>query len=95
MLTGVLNKIREERATRLYDISYIREMVEEDAIDDRFFYLDDKTCSDVDNVFKEAVELLNHINDDNSFRAEEISRILNASRNITFDEMLGIDEIED
>ena len=95
MLTGVLNKIREERATRLYDVTYIREMVMEDAIEDRFFYLDDKICEDIDTMFKEAAELVDHIPDDNGFRAEEISRILNATRNISFDEMLGIDEIED
>lgn len=90
MLTGTLNKIREEKASRLRDVEYIREMAQEDAIDDRLFDLDLKMVNESGNIYAESAETVEQIPTDDSFRTEEINRILNADHNLSFDEMLGI-----
>ena len=90
MLTGTLNKIREERAARIRDVEYIREMAAEDAIDDRLFDLDMRLVKESGNIFEESAETVDMIPTDDSFRKEEINRILDADHNLSFDEMLGI-----
>ena len=91
MLTGTLNKLREKRASILHDVEYIREMSQEDAIDDRLFDIDLTMVKDTDNIYKEAAETVDQIPTDDSFRSEEINRILNSDHNLSFDEMLGIE----
>lgn len=90
MLTGTLNKIREEKAARIRDIEYIREMAAEDAIDDRLFDLEMKTVKESGNIFAEAAITVDQISSEDDFSKEEINRILNAEHHLTFDEMLGI-----
>ena len=94
MLTGTLNKIREERATLIRDIEYIREMASEDAIDDRFFDLEMMNLKESGNIYAEAAETVKQIPTDDSFQKEEIDRILNSDHNLSFDEMLGITDEE-
>ena len=95
MLTGTLNKIREERAARIRDVEYIREMAADDAADDRLFELEMRTVKEFGNIFAEAAETVDQIPTDEDFRQEEIDRILNADHDLTFDEMLGIEEDDD
>ena len=95
MLTGTLNKIREERAALIRDVEYIREMAAEDAIDDRLFDLELLNLNESGNIYAEAAETVEQIPTDDSFRQEEINRILNADHNLSFDEMLGIEDDED
>lgn len=90
MLTGTLNKIREEKASRIRDVEYIREMAYEDSVDDRLFELDMMNEKASGNIFAEAAITVNQIPSDDNFRTEEINRILNADHNLSFDEMLGI-----
>ena len=94
MLTGTLNKIREEQANRMYDVNYIREMVADDAVDDRMLDLEMRTVKEYGNVFAEAAETVSKIPTDDSFRKEEVSRILNSDRVLSFDEILGITDEE-
>ena len=91
MLTGTLNKIREERAALIRDVEYIREMSQEDSIDDRLFDLDMRTAAETDNIYAESAETIEQISTDTSFANEEINRILNSDHNLSFDEMLGIE----
>lgn len=92
MLTGTLNKIREEKAARRYDVEYIREMNRDDAADDRFFDIELGMVKESGNMFKESAETIDQIPTDDSFRKEEINRILNADHNLTFDEIIGIED---
>lgn len=94
MLTGTLNKIREERAARIRDVEYIREMVTEDAVDDRLFDIDMKTVKESGNIYAESAETVEQISTDDSFRQEEVDRILNSDHDLTFDEMIGIKDDE-
>ena len=91
MLTGTLNKIREEKAAQIRDVEYIREMSFEDAIDDRLFDIELMNLKESGNIYSEAAETVEQIPTDDSFRTDEINRILNAERNLSFDEMLGIE----
>ena len=92
MLTGTLNKIREERAARIRDVEYIREMASDDAADDRLFDLEMQMVKESGNIFAESAETVEQISTDDSFRQEEISRILNADHDLTFDEMIGVND---
>ena len=94
MIVGTLNRIREERAARIRDIEYIREMAEEDAIDDRFFDIELTMVKEFDNIYAESAETIEQISPDDDFRQEEINRILNAEHHLSFDEMLGIEDDE-
>lgn len=90
MLTGTLNKIREEKAARVRDLEYIREMAADDAVDDRLFDIEMKTLKESGNIYAESAETVNQIPADESFRQDEINRILTADHNLSFDEMIGI-----
>ena len=90
MLTGTLNKIREEKASRIRDVEYIREMAAEDAVDDRLFDIEMKTIKESGNIYAESAETVEQIPTDDSFSQEEVNRILDADHNLSFDEMLGI-----
>ena len=92
MLTGTLNKIRAEKAARIRDVEYIREMSREDAIDDRFMELEARNTIPSVNVFKEAAETADQIPADDSFKNEEINRILNSPNTLSLDEILGIED---
>ena len=92
MLTGTLNKIREERASRVRDLEYIREMAADDAIDDRLFDLELRTMKESGNIYAESAETVAQIPSDEAFRADEIKRILDADHNLSFDEMIGIED---
>lgn len=92
MIVGTLNKIREEKANLVRDIEYIREMASEDAIDDRLFDLEMRTVTETGNIYAESVETVEKIPVDDSFRQEEVNRILDADHNLSFDEMLGIED---
>lgn len=94
MLTGTLNKIREERASRIRDIEYIREMSADDAVDDRLFDIEMMTVRETGNIYAEATKVIDQIPVDEDFRQEEIDRILNSDRRITFDEMIGVTDIQ-
>lgn len=94
MLTGTLNKIRAERAARIRDVEYIREMAADDAADDRLLDLELRSVKDTGNLFAESVETINQISAEDDFSQDEINRILNADHDLTFDEMLGIEDDE-
>ena len=92
MLTGTLNKIREEKAARIRDIEYIRSISQDDRIDDRFFDIELSNVKESGDIFKESAETIEQIPTDESFREEEINRILNSDRKLSFDEIIGVED---
>ena len=92
MLTGTLNKIREEKAERIRDVEYIRNMSRDDLVDDRFFDMELRTVKESGDIYKESVAVIEQIPTDENFRKEEISRILNTDRRLSFDEIIGIED---
>lgn len=92
MLTGTLNKIREEKAERIRDVEYIRSISQDDMLEDRFFDVEMRTVKESGNIFAESAETIEQIPTDESFRQEEIDRILNSDRKLSFDDMIGIED---
>ena len=91
MLTGSINSMRQERAAKASDIEYLREMAREDAIDDRMMQLDNSLLTCDSSVIREATEAVDKIPTDDNFRQQEQNRILNATHDLTFDQMIGIE----
>ena len=89
-MLGTLNAMRRERAERIRDVLYIRELSEND-VDDRISRADRILNGKADPIsYKGIPELANRISNDDGFKDDEINRILTANKDITFDEMLGI-----
>lgn len=89
-MLGTLNAMRRERAERIRDVLYIRELSEND-VDDRISHADRILNGKADPIgYKGIPELANRISIDDGFKDDEINRILTANKDITFDEMLGI-----
>jgi hypothetical protein len=93
-LTGTLNNLRMKRAQTLADIEYLRQMSIEDRMDDRFDAIEAKAFTEsVDNeILENASDIIDQISTDESFRMEEVERILNSDTDMTFDEMIGVTE---
>ena len=92
MLTGTLNKIREEKAERIRDVEYIRNISRDDVIDDIFFDIELRTVKESTDIYKESVEVINQIPTDEAFIKEEVNRLLNSDRKLSFDEIIGVED---
>ena len=92
MLTGTLNKIREEKAERIRDVEYIRNISRDDVIDDRFFDIELRTVKESTDIYRESVEVINQIPTDETFIKEEVNRLLNSDRKLSFDEIIGVED---
>lgn len=89
-MLGTLNAMRRENAKRIRDVLYIRELSRDD-VDDRISQVDRSLNGKSDpDGYKGIADLANRIPSDNQFEQEEINRILNSDKDMTFDEMLGI-----
>lgn len=97
MLTGVLNKMREERAKFARDVEELRQMYMEDSIDDRETEIDIAYgATDDPDELRDAADVLDRIPEDDDFTDKEINTILNSDHDLSFDELIcgdnGCDE---
>ena len=67
-------------------------MSRDDLVDDRFFDMELRTVKESGDIYKESVAVIEQIPTDENFRKEEISRILNTDRRLSFDEIIGIED---
>lgn len=89
MLTGVLNKMREERAKFARDVEELRQMYMEDAIDDRDAEIDIAYgAADDPDELRDAADVLDRIPEDDDFTDKEINTILNSNCDLSFDELI-------
>lgn len=89
MLTGALNKMREERARFARDIEELRQMYMEDAIDDRETEIDlTYGAADDPDELRAASDVLDKIPEDDDFTDNEINTILNSDHDLSFDELV-------
>lgn len=89
MLTGALNKMREERARFARDIEELRQMYMEDAIDDRETEIDlTYGAADDPDELRAAADVLDKIPEDDDFTDKEINTILNSDHDLSFDELV-------
>ena len=93
MLTGILESVKRDRAKSARNIEYLREMAREDVVDDRTEVAESQYVKETIEDYKEAAEIIDQLSsDDSKEEAAEIQRIMEATDDITFDEMIGIEE---
>lgn len=93
MLTGILESVKRDRAKSARNIEYLREMAREDVVDDRTEVAESQYVKETIEDYNEAAEMIDQLSsDDSKEEAAEIQRIMEATDDITFDEMIGIKE---
>ena len=93
MLTGILESVKRDRAKSARNIEYLREMAREDVVDDRTEVAESQYVKETIEDYNEAAEMIDQLSsDDSKEEAAEIQRSMEATDDITFDEMIGIEE---
>ena len=94
MLSGSLETIKRERAKFARDVEYLKEMAIDDVVDDRTEIAESLINKETIEELKEAADMVQKLSGEVNMVAEnaEIDMIMNAESNITFDEMIGIEE---
>jgi hypothetical protein len=90
MIENAVDKIRRERATFLHEIAFLREMANEDVIADRVDVAESQYVKESLNDLKDALAIVKEMPDDDNDDQREINTILEATEDLTFDEMLGL-----
>lgn len=94
MMTHVISSMQKESAKYIRDLEYIREMASTDVIDDSFSHALSQMEDDIENEelsAMEAKEILDMMDDDDSFVEEEVTRIMEStSESMTLDDVMGI-----
>lgn len=89
-----INKIAYERAEFARDMEYIKNNVEDSIVQDSILSLKSKcpdAFDDCNFTDEELDEAISKISVDSDEREEEINRILQATDDITLDEVMGIE----
>lgn len=90
MLTGIIESIRKERAVFSHEVNFIREMSTEDIIADSVDKAESQYMKETAEDLIEAKEMCNEMPADTTQDEAEIQRMLEATEDMTFDEMIGI-----
>ena len=92
MLTNPIESIRIENAKFARNIEYIKETALDDQIDERVEAAESESYPESIEEMEEAAAMVNRLPEDEDPVEEsaEIDRILNATENITFEEMANI-----
>lgn len=93
MLTTTMDSIRRKNASFARDVEYIKETALDDEIDVRTEMADGQFRRETVEELVEAADMVKKLDDteDPVQEATEIDRILNATENLTFEEMAGIE----
>ncbi len=98
MLGDIVDNLRVERAEFARDVEYLKEFTSEDKIDACIESAESLYFKETAEELKEAAEWADRIKvetaDDKIEDEEEVQRILEATEDITFDEMINLDEIK-
>jgi hypothetical protein len=94
MLANILSDIREENAQFARDVEYLKETSSDDIIDERLERAEESVLDDIESYeeLKTAKENVDHLSDieDTMEESAELEKILNATEDLTFEEMVGI-----
>jgi hypothetical protein len=94
MLNSILDNIKLERAKFARDVEYLTEMAIEDEVDDILEAAEEEvlgTLETSDMLLEAAAELDKISDEDTEFSNAEIQRIMEATEDMTFDEMIDLD----
>mgnify|MGYP004556333689 CR=1 FL=1 len=96
MIENILSNAKRERAEFARDIAYIREMSLDDEVDDIMEKVDRNIYSESSDDYKEAINVVNMMQESYPDEdAAEMERIMEATHNISFDEMIGVEPMEE
>ena len=93
MLNNIVNKMKTERAKYSRNLEYLKECAADDHVD---YYTELATNEKMTSLeIKEAARMLENISADDEEVTEsvEVEKILNSETNLTFEEMVGIQEV--
>lgn len=90
MIENAVDKIRRKRATFLHEVAFVREMANEDIIADRVDKAESQYIKESLSDLIEAKDIINQMPSDDSDDQREINMLLEATEDISFDEMIGI-----
>jgi len=94
MLNSILDNIKLERAKFARDVEYLTEMAIEDEVDDILEAAEEEVLGTIetsDMLLEAAAELDKISDEDTEFSNSEIQRIMEATEDMTFDEMIDLD----
>lgn len=93
MLTNPIESIKLENAKFARDVEYIKETSLDDEIDDRIEVAESQYVGETIEEMEEAAAMVNKMPATESLVEEsaEIDRIMNATENLTFEEMVGLE----
>mgnify|MGYP004647044183 CR=1 FL=1 len=94
MLTTAMDSIRESNAKFARDVEYVKETANDDIIDARVEMAEAHFNNETISELEEAAAMVDRLSSEENVVEEkaEIDRILNADENLTFEEMVGIEE---
>lgn len=90
MIENAVDKIRRKRATFLHEVAFVREMANEDIIADRVDKAESQYIKESLSDLMEAKDIINQMPSDDNDDQREINMLLEATEDISFDEMIGI-----
>ena len=94
MLNTLIDNIKLERAKFSRDVEYLRELAIEDNLDDIMEGVEEEMLGSMDTSAEllEAAEDLEKLSDeDEEFSNNEITKIMEATEDMTFDELIDVD----
>jgi hypothetical protein len=96
MIENILTEAKRERAEFAREVAYIREMHYDDEIDDIMDKVDNNIYHESSDDYKEAMEVAIMMQESYPEEdAAEMKRIMEATDNISFDEMIGVEPMNE
>lgn len=94
MMSNVMDDIRMERAAFARDVEYVKEIANDDVIDDRLQVAESQYFKETVEEMEDAAQWVRRldVSDMDKRDAAEVSRILEATEDLSFDEMIGIED---
>lgn len=94
MLTNSIDELRTERAKFAQSIEYLKETAIEDEIFDRTEMVEEMYERETMKELRESADMLKKLDPEEELEEEsaELDRLLNADDDLTFDDMINIEE---
>lgn len=93
MLSNPIEEMRLDNAKFVRNTEYVKETSIDDVIDERLEVAESQYTRETMSELQEAADMLTKMSSEDNVKteSEELERILNASENLTFNEMVGIE----
>lgn len=90
MLTKLSDSIKRKNAEFIRDVEYIKELAYEDMLDERMeSFMEDVSELSMGEI-RNDLDSLNELTDEPEQDEAEVQRIMNADRDLSFNDMIGV-----